>query len=285
MFKNLRHAALSVTLAMLVVTGLTFSQQGPPPIAPKPSSGAAAASDATLTTTDITTNNVSTSKHGFAPKSPNDGTVFLNGLGAYSAPAASAADAPPASPNAMDDEFTGSSLDVKWVQNNVSGQTYTVGSGILSMVGPATGVDTVHAIEQTSPSTPWTFVTKCVTAMPTSSGTFFGGLSARESSSGKIYTWSIGNQGGNLLTFYRWNGGASAAFTNTSVGISMAVYMKLQDDGTNMVASHSMDGVNYVQDSSTTVVSTFTTAPNKIGLFIENNGAGVTSCDYFRRTQ
>jgi hypothetical protein len=36
-------------------------------------------SDATITTTDITTNNVTSSKHGFAPKSPADATKFLNG--------------------------------------------------------------------------------------------------------------------------------------------------------------------------------------------------------------
>ena len=39
--------------------------------------------DANLTTTDVTTNNVSTSKHGFAPKAPNDATQFLDGTGAY----------------------------------------------------------------------------------------------------------------------------------------------------------------------------------------------------------
>lgn len=39
--------------------------------------------DANLVTSDITTNNVSITKHGFAPKSPNDGTQFLDGLGAY----------------------------------------------------------------------------------------------------------------------------------------------------------------------------------------------------------
>ena len=39
--------------------------------------------DANLTTTDVTTNNVSTTKHGFAPKAPNDGTKFLDGTGAY----------------------------------------------------------------------------------------------------------------------------------------------------------------------------------------------------------
>ncbi len=45
-------------------------------------------SDATLTTSDITTNNVSTTKHGFAPKAPNDATKFLDGTGAYSVPLA-----------------------------------------------------------------------------------------------------------------------------------------------------------------------------------------------------
>lgn len=35
--------------------------------------------DALLATSDITTNNVSSTKHGFAPKSPADATKFLNG--------------------------------------------------------------------------------------------------------------------------------------------------------------------------------------------------------------
>lgn len=43
-----------------------------------------------LTFTDITTNNVSTSKHGFAPKAPNDATKYLDGTGNYSVPTASA---------------------------------------------------------------------------------------------------------------------------------------------------------------------------------------------------
>jgi hypothetical protein len=43
----------------------------------------AAIVEAAITLADNTTDNVSTSKHGFAPKSPNDGTKFLDGLGAY----------------------------------------------------------------------------------------------------------------------------------------------------------------------------------------------------------
>ena len=44
-------------------------------------------SDANLTTTDITTNNVSTTKHGFVPKAPNIITQFLSGDGTWRAPA------------------------------------------------------------------------------------------------------------------------------------------------------------------------------------------------------
>lgn len=40
---------------------------------------ASTVSDASLSTSDITTNNVSSTKHGFAPKSPADATQFLNG--------------------------------------------------------------------------------------------------------------------------------------------------------------------------------------------------------------
>lgn len=43
-----------------------------------------------LTITDVTTNNVSTSAHGFAPKAPNDATKYLDGTGVYSVPGGSA---------------------------------------------------------------------------------------------------------------------------------------------------------------------------------------------------
>lgn len=42
--------------------------------------------DSGLSLTDVTTNNVSTSKHGFAPKLPNDATKYLDGTGSYSIP-------------------------------------------------------------------------------------------------------------------------------------------------------------------------------------------------------
>ena len=53
-----------------------------------PSYGAVVEADITLT--DNTTDDVSITKHGFAPKAPNDATKFLDGTGAYSVPSSSA---------------------------------------------------------------------------------------------------------------------------------------------------------------------------------------------------
>ena len=46
-------------------------------------------SDATISTTDVTTNNASTSKHGFLPKLPGGTTTFLRADGAYATPSGS----------------------------------------------------------------------------------------------------------------------------------------------------------------------------------------------------
>lgn len=42
--------------------------------------------DSDLVLSDITTNDVSISRHGFAPKLPNDATMFLDGTGVFSTP-------------------------------------------------------------------------------------------------------------------------------------------------------------------------------------------------------
>jgi hypothetical protein len=52
---------------------------------------AAQPTEADLSLSDITTNNVSITKHGLAPKAPNDITKFLDGTGAYSVPSGGAA--------------------------------------------------------------------------------------------------------------------------------------------------------------------------------------------------
>lgn len=52
--------------------------------------GGGTLAEAALAMTDITTNDVSTTKHGFVPKAPNDTTKFLRGDATYAVPAAAA---------------------------------------------------------------------------------------------------------------------------------------------------------------------------------------------------
>lgn len=89
--------------------------------------------EAGLSLSDVTTANVSTSAHGFAPKAPNDATKYLNGTGAWSVPSGgsgiTAGTAFPGSPSTNDLYFrtdlgllcyyTGSS----WMTVQISSQT------------------------------------------------------------------------------------------------------------------------------------------------------------------
>ncbi len=54
-------------------------------------------SDATITTSDVTTNNATSLKHGFLPKLSGSATQFINGSGAWSTPAGGGDVAGPAS--------------------------------------------------------------------------------------------------------------------------------------------------------------------------------------------
>ncbi len=48
--------------------------------------GGSTVTDATISTSDITTNNASTSKHGWLKKLDNNAAHFLDGTGAWSTP-------------------------------------------------------------------------------------------------------------------------------------------------------------------------------------------------------
>lgn len=74
------NAALAAVLAALATAADLTAHTGD-------TSNPHSTSDANLVTTDVTTNNVSTGKHGFAPKLPNDATKYLDGTGAFSTPA------------------------------------------------------------------------------------------------------------------------------------------------------------------------------------------------------
>jgi hypothetical protein len=81
-------------------------------------------------------------------------------------------------------------------------------------------------------------------------------------------------------------------FTSAPVSITTVhdpgtwIYLKLQDNATNIIYSHSFDGINYIQDLSEGRTSFLT--PAKFCIFGENTTNGSVqqnSYDYVRRTQ
>jgi hypothetical protein len=107
----------------------------------------AAVTEAKIGLSDNTTNDVSTTKHGFAPKSPNDATKFLDGTGAYSVPTGTGSTPAVADRSSIykvwtslsgdDDEFDDASFS-GWTAVNSGSHlpTLTEGNDVLSIDHP-----------------------------------------------------------------------------------------------------------------------------------------------------
>jgi hypothetical protein len=75
--------------------------------------------ESSITFTDITTGNASSSKHGLTPKLPNDATVYLNGVGGFSSPP------------------SGVAIGTTVVTSGTDGNLLTVASGKVGQLSPS----------------------------------------------------------------------------------------------------------------------------------------------------
>jgi hypothetical protein len=220
--------------------------------------------------------------------------------------ATTAPDAPPQSPTAMDDEFVGSSLNAIWtafngavapttlVSNGWLDLTYTPGASGLSMAG----------ITQATPGTPWE-VTAKLRATPkyekTDSATvlvfYYFGLCIGDGTKFVSFMLSPNDQGINAdssVFISKWTNAttfsANYGLTPTNFYFRYAggdIYMRIKDDGTNLLFSISRNGVSFQQVFSIARLN-FLTSVSKVGIMAGAQGdAGfntITSCDWFRRT-
>jgi hypothetical protein len=84
------------------------------------------------------------------------------------------------------------------------------------------------------------------------------------------------------------NGARSAVLTATAYTILPNVFIRIRRVGANMYVYYSSNGKNWVQWSTFTTTSRFTTGPDRVGLFWlceRTSGPDLNlTCDYYSRT-
>jgi hypothetical protein len=288
-------------------------------------SGGCGPSEAQIIFTDITTNNASTSAHGYLKKLDNNAAHYMDGTGAWSTPAGGGGGAPtsslyitggydatlsaehsrtdlynsadvnPSSANAMDDEFdtTFNSGGPTWVWVNQGGATATDTNGVLALSGPNSTGDSLRMICQSTPATPYTFVAKLLAISGAALQYNSAGIIIRDSGASKLMLMGKGfTNAGSVpanspsLQIEKWTNSttfSSQPYVKTFTG--PPVWLKVQNNGTNLIWSVSNDGGNYTQIFSEGK-NVYLTTPDQVCIYVNAQVADIMgSFEYFRRTQ
>jgi hypothetical protein len=205
-------------------------------------------------------------------------------------------DIPPLTPDAMDDEFNGATLDSKWtILNQYTGQTIDLVDGFLVMETPMGMVHRRLAVVQSTPSGNWTIRAKM--AIACLAWNFFGvGLIARRTTgnidksvwAGLISHSSYGMWSGFAQNLDGENGGSEWDLCNFE---HQEFYLELKYDGTHLIWSISVTGVRFREIFSQAVADYLGGVPDQIGINLHCYDAvggggwgGLASFDWFRRT-
>jgi hypothetical protein len=204
------------------------------------------------------------------------------------------ADNQPAVAGSIDDEFPGSSLSGSWTWINQGTATATVANSYLTISNAGNGVtNSISAIYQAAPATPWTVVAKISLIARIAANFPEVGLFLMDSVSSKVIFFEMaGNNPGEVLNIAHFTNPTTfgAVVFTESFPLKNYLYLKIQDDGTNLKYSVSPDGQAYVQMFSEGRTSFLTNGANRVGLGVNPavtiaQGPVALSCDWFRRTQ
>ena len=199
-------------------------------------------------------------------------------------------DVPPNNPSPLNDEFNGTSLSGQWTV--INGGTQTVANGYLDFNAPVNSPnDNIMSIVQTLPTAPWKFTSKLSINFVSVSGTgHIAGMVLRESATSKMIIMAVALQSGVCQVFvfsFTNNTTFNATIYTGPASLRNAYYFRIGQMGTTLTFEVSSDGVGFMQVYSESVTSHFTTAPNQVGLALDNVDANNPTDGifwWFRRT-
>lgn len=256
--------------------------------------GGTAVTDATISTSDITTNNASTSKHGWLKKLSNVATEYMDGTGAWSTPAGGVALGAgeaeilttPTIVNAEDDHFEGSSLNAKWL-------AYTGDDATPAFGTPDSWVRFLSGSKlQALPAGDWTIATEVIHGdHPAAAYTSCGLILTTGTTYGTSSAWKYGVGFDNSLTTLRlvidkYVNGTYSSTPNTVGGFhpgSLRWYLRIAKVGSNYTFSYSNNRFTWVVLRAS---STIDITPTHFGIHATLHASAVTGAmfNYFVRT-
>lgn len=198
-------------------------------------------------------------------------------------------EAPPTSPSALDDEFSGGSLDAKWTGVGALTKTPVFRSGMLELAVTGTGAAfSTTGYEQVLPAGNFSVVAavRCLGGQYT-----IGGLHLRNATTGAMKRFYLYQNSGSVNDIYIETATYSSLTARssiagaTSLGRNHEILLRISYDGTNLYFDwgvYSWDGGVYwfalLQEAATTVFSAG--LPNRVGLSIDPFGSGTFKTTY-----
>jgi hypothetical protein len=208
-------------------------------------------------------------------------------------------DTHPLVPDAMDDEFEGTTLNVKWTWVNQNGATETVGQGAVHMVSDLTSSSPItrgmELISQPLASaSAWKFRAKIGARLLNNYNGM--GLVLAESGTGKFLRAALLYNANPLYNFEQYTaiGTAGTNYFQASYDgpVTLAkvrpVYWEIElASGTIhwRISDTGYEG-SFTEIASVAMTTAFTVRPDSIGLFVEaisSASPGILWCDWFRR--
>ena len=198
-------------------------------------------------------------------------------------------DNPPSSPNSMDDEFSGTTLNSKWSQQGGGTYTWTVSGGSVRFQQAAAPSERLKGLEQVISGSAWKFRTRA--SLNSGGSNYMGvGLYVRDSVSGKVCWFGMIHHSAHgyfaPLVLLCSNMETYIGEVDTDAWyMSNRWYMELEYDGTNFIFRHSADGINYFTIFAYPQSAYLATTPNQVGIAVHRwNPLGMdASYDWFRR--
>jgi len=197
-------------------------------------------------------------------------------------------DNPPTSPDAMDDEFDGASLDAKWTQiNYVDETTEAIVHSRYFLTDAARSDPQICGIEQAISGN---FIVRAKFEIESPTSDYNGvGIGMKNSANGR-YEW-LGiihySSYGYLSPTRFYLSDATTYEGEESIdawAIRSAFYLEIENDGTNLYSRISTSGHNFFLMQTIAIADYLGAAPTDIGIFMYREDAALAiSCDWFRR--